>query len=84
MKTMTCRQLGGACDMEFHAETFEEIAKMSREHGMLMFSKGDADHIQAMKKMQTEMDTDEKMQQWMDEKRREFEGTSQRGDAERN
>ena len=26
MKTMTCKQLGGACDLEFQAETFEEIA----------------------------------------------------------
>ena len=23
MKTMTCNQLGGACDKEFHADTFE-------------------------------------------------------------
>jgi len=27
MKTMTCNQLGGACDLEFHANSFEEIKK---------------------------------------------------------
>ncbi|MFT6972682.1 MAG: putative small metal-binding protein, partial [Roseivirga sp.] len=25
MKTMTCKQLGGACDHEFRANSFEEI-----------------------------------------------------------
>jgi hypothetical protein len=40
MKTMTCKELGGACDLEFHANTFEEIAKMSKKHGMEMFHIG--------------------------------------------
>ena len=48
MKTMTCRQLGGACDMEFHAETFEEMAELSRQHGMEMYKKGDPAHLEAM------------------------------------
>ncbi len=26
MKTMTCKQLGGACDKAFSANTFEELA----------------------------------------------------------
>lgn len=26
---MTCKQLGGACDKEFHSKTFEEMAEMS-------------------------------------------------------
>ena len=29
MKTMTCKQLGGACEKEFHANTFEEIGASS-------------------------------------------------------
>jgi len=33
MKTMKCEQLGGACDKEFRANTFEEIAEMSKNHG---------------------------------------------------
>ena len=39
MKTMTCKQLGGACDKEFHANTFDEMAEMSKTHGMEMFQK---------------------------------------------
>jgi hypothetical protein len=34
MKTMTCKQLGGACDLEFHSDTFEE---MSNQNGMEIF-----------------------------------------------
>jgi hypothetical protein len=36
MKTMTCKQLGGACYLEFHADTFDDIANQSRKHGMEM------------------------------------------------
>ena len=39
MKTMTCNQLGGACDKEFSANSFDEMAKMSKEHSMEMFQK---------------------------------------------
>ena len=39
MKTMNCKQLGGACDKEFHANFFEEIAEVSKQHGMEMFQK---------------------------------------------
>jgi hypothetical protein len=27
---MSCKQLGGACAKEFHADTFEEIAEMNK------------------------------------------------------
>ncbi len=30
MKTMTCKQLGGACDEQFKAETFEQIAELRK------------------------------------------------------
>ena len=73
MKKMTCKQLGGACDMVFQAETFEEIAELSKQHGMEMFQKGDKLHIEAMSKMQEMMKTPEAMQQWMENKRKEFE-----------
>jgi hypothetical protein len=34
MKTMTCKQLGGACDIMFQAETFGEMSELSMQHGM--------------------------------------------------
>jgi hypothetical protein len=72
MKTMTCRQLGGACDQEFHAGSFEEIAKISRKHGIEMYQKGDEAHRTAMKAMQELMKSSEAMARWMDSKKREF------------
>ena len=73
MKTMTCNQLGGACDLEFHAETFEEMAEMSKNHGMEMFQKNDQTHLDAMNKMRNLMTTPDKMKEWFDQKRKEFE-----------
>lgn len=72
MKTMTCNQLGGACEMEFKAETFEEIAEMSKKHGMEMFQKGDAPHLKAMEEMKTLMQSPNAMQEWFSNKRKEF------------
>ena len=72
MKTMTCKQLGGACDQEFHANTFEEIAEMSKNHGMEMFQKGDKVHLEAMDKMQELMKSPNAMQQWFEDKRKAF------------
>lgn len=51
MKTMTCKQLGGACDKAFSANTFEELAELSKQHGMEMFQTQDAEHLQAMQKV---------------------------------
>jgi len=73
MKTMTCKQLGGACDLEFHANTFEEIAEMSKKHGMEMFQKGDEQHLNAMNEMQELMKSPDAMTQWFNNKRKEFE-----------
>ena len=42
MRKMTCKQLGGACDLVFIGETFEEIANQSKKHGNEMIQKGDA------------------------------------------
>ena len=69
---MTCKQLGGACHQEFHAETFEEIAELSKKHGIEMFQKGDIPHLEAMQKMQALMKSPEEMQTWFENKRKEF------------
>jgi len=72
MKTMSCRQLGGACDHNFHADTFDEMAEQSKKHAMEMFSAGDEAHLVAMNGMQKLMQSSEAMTQWMDNKRKEF------------
>ena len=81
MKTMTCRQLGGACDKEFHANSFEEISKISKQHGMEMFQKNDAAHLEAMNKMRALMKTSdsEAMKNWMNSKQTEFDALPNNG-----
>lgn len=73
MKTMTCNQLGGACDLAFCAETFEEIARMSQEHGMEMVQNGDQAHLQAMMAMRELMHTPDAMKNWFEERKQAFE-----------
>lgn len=72
MKTMTCKQLGGACDTQFHANTFKEMAEQSKAHGMKMFQAGDKEHLEAMNKMQELMQSPDAMAEWFDNKRKEF------------
>ncbi len=73
MKTMTCKQLGGACDKKFHATSFNEIAGMSKQHAMEMFQNKDAAHLKAMNEMQELMKKPEAMKEWFENKRKEFE-----------
>ena len=73
MKTMTCKQLGGACDEAFHARSFDDIAEMSKKHGMEMLQRGDAAHLEAMRTMKEMMGKDGALQEWFERKRREFE-----------
>ncbi|MCH9659397.1 MAG: DUF1059 domain-containing protein [Bacteroidetes bacterium] len=74
MKSMTCKQLGGACDVEFKANSFEEISEMSKQHGMEMFQKKDQAHLDAMHKMRTRMSSPDSkaMIKWMTSKKAEF------------
>ena len=74
MKTMNCKQLGGACDIEFQAETFDEIAEMSKQHGMEMFRKGDEAHLQAMNEMQKLMQEPQAMEEWFEQRKMQFNG----------
>ena len=72
MKKMTCSQLGGACKVEFIAESFEEMAKLSRKHGLEMMQKGDSAHLIAMEKMKQLMKEQGAMEKWYQERKDEF------------
>lgn len=72
MKTMSCKQLGGACDEKFNANTFDEIVAMSQQHGREMFHKNDESHLHAMGKMKELMKSPDAMKAWFDSKRKEF------------
>ena len=72
MKSMTCKQLGGACDLVFSANTFEEMAELSKQHGMAMHKDNDAVHLTAMQKMGELMQKPGAMESWYESKRQEF------------
>ena len=55
------------------ANTFDEMAELSRTHGMEMFHKGDEAHIKAMNEMKKLMQTPGALKNWFDNKKREFE-----------
>jgi hypothetical protein len=75
MKTMTCKQLGGACDKEFTTSTFDEMAELSRLHGIEMMQCGEKGHLKAMTAMQNLMKMPVKMEEWFENKKKEFEGS---------
>lgn len=52
MKTMTCRQLGGACDLQLRGDAADEIIKAQDRHLKEIVAGGDTAHeaaLQAMK-----------------------------------
>ena len=51
---------------------FEEIAELSKQHGMDMFQKQESAHLQAMQKMQNLMKDPDAMNKWVESKTREF------------
>jgi predicted small metal-binding protein len=72
MKTMTCQQLGGACNHTFTAASFDEIAMMVSKHAREMVQQGDQAHIDAMNVMRAQMSSPEAVNEWMNAKRKLF------------
>lgn len=74
MKKMTCKQMGGpdSCEKELQANTFEEMAELSKQHGMEMFQAKDEAHLKIMQEMKELMNEPGAMQKYMDEKRKAF------------
>ena len=68
MKTMTSKQLGGACEKEFTANSFDEIADISKTHGMEMFQANDKDHLKAMDDIKEQMKNPKTMGEWFEKK----------------
>jgi hypothetical protein len=51
MKTMTCKQLGGPCDLALHGETADDVIKSQDKHLNEIVAGGDEEHKQALKEM---------------------------------
>jgi hypothetical protein len=72
MKSMTCNQLGGACEQIFSGETFDDLAAQSQQHGKEMYGANDAPHMAAMGMMMELMKSGQ-MDSWMAARKAEFE-----------
>lgn len=51
MKSMTCRQLGGPCDLDLQGNTADEVIKLQDAHLKEMVAGGDDAHRSAAKAM---------------------------------
>ena len=51
MKTMTCSQLGGPCDLELRGNTADEVIKLQDKHLKEIVAGGDEAHKDALKDM---------------------------------
>lgn len=51
MKTMTCRQLGGPCDLELRGETADDVIKAQDRHLREAIKEGDNTHEEAREEM---------------------------------
>ncbi|MCU1396366.1 MAG: hypothetical protein JWM34_4794 [Ilumatobacteraceae bacterium] len=47
MKTMTCQQMGGPCNLELRGETADEVIKAQDQHLKSSVAGGDATHATA-------------------------------------
>lgn len=52
MKTMTCKQMGGPCDMAFSGKTADEVIKAQDAHLKELVAGGDESHKSALDMMQ--------------------------------
>ena len=59
----------------FHANSFDEMAEMSKQHAVKMLHKKDAAHIRVMDEMPELMKNPEAMKQWFESKKQEFESS---------
>jgi hypothetical protein len=69
MKKLSCRDLGGPCDAELIADTFEEMGNKSRQHVVEQIQAGDEDHKVTADKM-TEATPDQQKAMLAEFKRR--------------
>jgi hypothetical protein len=74
MRTMTCKQLGGPCDLELHGATADEVIKAQDKHLNDAVASGDAAHEGALKEIQGRWRRPLSGMKWYKNARSEFAG----------
>ena len=72
MKTMTCKDLGGPCDLAFHGNTADEIIKAQDKHLKETVAGGDDSHKGALKEMKGRWKNPIKGMGWYRQTKRDF------------
>ena len=72
MKTMTCEQLGGACDLALRGSTADEVIKAQDRHLKEAVASGDATHEKALSEMKGRWKNPIKGMGWYRATKREF------------
>ena len=72
MKTMTCQQLGGPCDLALTGESADEVIKAQDRHLNEAVEAGDATHEQALRDMKGRWKNPLKGMGWYRATKKEF------------
>jgi hypothetical protein len=72
MKTMTCRQLGGPCDVQHAGESADDVIKAQDRHLREVVRGGDAAHEEALQAMRGRWRNPVKGMGWYRQAKRDF------------
>ena len=72
MKTMTCKQLGGPCDLELRGETADDVINLQDQHLKDMVAAGDDTHREAREAMKGRWKHPLSGMKWYKNTKREF------------
>ena len=72
MKTMTCRQLGGPCDLPLRGESADDVIKAQDRHLKEAVAAGDSTHEEALQAMKGRWKNPLKGMGWYKSTKREF------------
>jgi predicted small metal-binding protein len=72
MKSMTCKQLGGPCDLELRGSSADEVIKAQDQHLKDTVAAGDTAHEDALKAMKGRWKNPIKGMGWYKDTKRAF------------
>ncbi|MGV8897085.1 MAG: hypothetical protein ACOH1U_11540 [Rhodoglobus sp.] len=72
MKTMTCRQLGGPCELALHGESADDVIKAQDRHLKEAVKSGDATHEEARNEMKGRWKHPKQSMQWYSSTKQAF------------
>ncbi len=72
MKTMTCKQMGGPCDVAFHGSSADEVIKAEDAHLKEVVAGGDETHQAALKAMRGRWKNPVKGMGWYMQTKKDF------------